>query len=420
MNFVSRHLRLASALWLAGGAGAGDRLRETGHHANGLLMATADSASGVPACEPNKIFAQTVADECGPSPGKGTTLDWTAFVGELYEARNLLFQAGPELARMQLANLMRLATQRGPTAFECPAAVAATSYALAEVIAAEGDTQGHSLALLQFALALLPSAAHRECTQWPMKGRDLEAAFLKLLETSRPAPLLPQQLPPADSLRIAVVTACAGFHPGRARQSSEENLRSYTSRHGYDLHFFPDASAVMSGAPAWGWNQTQMDAPAFWRAHALQRVIDSEVPYHWILWVDCEVALTDLERSVPVVLASHGISPAEVTGGGPEAADLLLTADGLGAKPEVMFLRRSPWSLSFVQRWARSPASAFNRAAHDPNGRHEERLALQHSVLPHWEVWLAGNSWPNWESFAWPTEVRLAAGNLLGARSECC
>ncbi|CAE8625653.1 unnamed protein product, partial [Polarella glacialis] len=50
--------------------------------------------------------------------------------------------------------------------------------------------------------------------------------------------------------------------------------------------------------------------------------------------------------------------------------------------------------------------------------RHEERLALQHSVLPHWEVWLSGNSWPNWESFAWPKEVRLAAGNLLGMQPD--
>lgn len=390
-------------------AGSGPRLN--------FPICAAEETELAKTCETDKIFARSVADECGPSSRRGASLEWTGFIGELFEARNQIFFNGVAVARLQLVGLLQLATQQSTVALECPSAVAATSYALAEILAAEQWNQAHQLALVQFALAVLPAAAHTECTQWPMRGRDLSAAFLQLYDSmsqkrlhSLNAPTLMHAESRLAGKHVAVVTACAGVHSADARRTSEENRKLYSTRHGYDLHFFNDAATVIASQHPSSLNLTATNALAFWRAHALRSVMDRNLGHTWLLWVDCDVLLTHMESSVQTLLTAHKI---------PDTVSTLAWADNSGIRPEVMLLRSSSWSDQFLKNWAGSPGNLF----HGPDGRHldqrhAERRALQHAVLPHWGSWLRGVPWSDWESFRWPGEVLVDSSLVYAAADE--
>jgi len=270
-------------------------------------------------------------------------------------------------------------------------------------LAAEERPQGHALALVHLALAFLPPMAHHECTQWPSQGRELSFALLGLLVS----PIMPSGWvvagqASAGRLRVAVVTACAGLHDGTARVLSEQNRRLYTALHGYSLHFFKSAADIVAGwTPSSRTNITRGDAPGFWRALAVQRVLESPERYDWVLWLDCEAMLTDPARAVPSVLEASGV-PAE---GG--QVSMLLAASGLGAQAEAWLIRDSPWSRAFLRRWT-------SRVPELPAAALGEQAALRHALLPHWEAWLRGTTIENWDSVTWPAEVRLAPpGTLL-------
>ena len=377
-----------------------------------LARAASDLAAAQP-CTSEKIFARSVADECGPPTRLTPTLDWTAVIGEIFEARNAVFWEGPTAARGQLINLLALVAQSFELASQCPAAVATASYSLAEVIAATAESsaskdnsqQLKQLSLIQFALAMLPTRAHRECTQWPLRGRDLAAAFQQLGEILFPTdPSQPPQLHASQEPAIAVVTACAGIHASGARARSKANRQRYAAKHGYDLHFFNDAHEIVAAFPA-GTNLTHTNAPAYWRAYALLSVIGSSSPYSWLLWVDCEVFLTDLEMPVTRLLAKHGVTSAS-------AASMLVSASSLGVGPEVLLLQKNDWAQSFLKNWTTLPSPSFlHPVLRSPSDeRHAERVALQHAVLPHWSEWLQGPSAMDWNSFQWPPDIRIALG----------
>ena len=116
----------------------------------------------------------------------------------------------------------------------CPGAVATASYSLAEVQAGEDGDRAHwlrQLALLQLGLAMFPLAAHEECTQWPLRGRDLVSAFSRLGHK-----LFKQHRQPesrVDAGKVAVVSACGGLHTEFVRSSAQEQFRQYAERHGY-------------------------------------------------------------------------------------------------------------------------------------------------------------------------------------------
>ena len=369
----------------------------------GLLKATAQPAQP---CTSEKIFARSVADECGPPDHVTSTLDWTGVIGELFEARNAVFWEGPAAARDQLVNLLTLVGQSYELASQCPAAVAATSYSLAEVIASEGldePRQLKQLALLQFALAILPTGAHQECTQWPLRGRDLVAAFQQLSTTvfsrfsAKPASV--RQEP-----SVAVVTACAGIHLAGVRAGSRMNRELYAAKHGYDLYFFQDAKDVLGASPA-GTNLTCANAPAYWRAYALQSVMALHISYSWLLWMDCDVVVTNLDTPVSTLLAKHGI----VQHAAGRSVSMLISASSFGVDPELFLLRNDAWGQELLRNWTRLPSPSFlHPGQRRPlDARHPERLALQHAVLPHWGAWVHGRIARDWALFQWQPEVRL-------------
>ena len=377
-----------------------------------LARGVSDLVAAQP-CSSEKIFARSVADECGPSSRLTPTLDWTAVIGELFEARNAVFWEGPTAAREQLISLLALVAQSFELASQCPSAVATASYSLAEVIASTAKSSANNdksrqlkqLSLIQFALAMLPTRAHRECTQWPLRGRDLAAAFQQLGEVLFPThPSQPPQLPASQEPAVAVVTACAGIHASGARARSKANRQRYAAKHGYDLHFFNDAYEIVAAFPA-GTNLTRTNAPAYWRAYALLSVIGSSSPNSWLLWVDCEVFLTDLDMPVTKLLAKHGVTSAS-------AASMLVSSSSLGVGPEVLLLQTNDWGRSFLRNWTTLPSPDFlHPVLRIPSDeRHAERVALQHAVLPHWGEWLQGHSATDWDSYQWPPDIRIALG----------
>eukprot|EP00747_Dinoflagellata_sp_TGD_P220449 gnl/TRDRNA2_/TRDRNA2_92435_c0_seq2.p1 gnl/TRDRNA2_/TRDRNA2_92435_c0~~gnl/TRDRNA2_/TRDRNA2_92435_c0_seq2.p1 ORF type:complete len:419 (+),score=50.39 gnl/TRDRNA2_/TRDRNA2_92435_c0_seq2:148-1404(+) len=323
---------------------------------------------------------------------------------ELYDARNLVFAAGPQPARMRLTMLLQLATARSSAAFECPVGVTSACYALAEVLAAEGLAPSRVLALLHIGLAVFPAEAHRRCSQWPLQGRELSLAFLRAAVSHASIAQQPL-LRAAPRLRVAVITACAGVHTEAERALCAENRRHYTELHGYSLHFFRDAAAVVAASKHRGdgaINLTAANAPAFWRAHAVQSVIDAHEEFDWILWLDCDVLLTDLKRRVESLLPAR---PDDDAVGG---ASLVVAAHASGVSAEVWLLRPSVWARSFLQRWTRRlPASGSSVLS--------ERKALQHAVLPDWAATLLGEAQQpmDWASIRWPADVHIAEPGLL-------
>ena len=359
-------------------------------------------------CTDEKIFARSVADECGPLDRFGPTLDWTGVIGEIFEARNAGFWEGPSAAQDQLVNLLALVGQSFELASQCPAAVATASYSLAEVLAAgslDNKTQGlQQLALIQFGLAMLPTRAHRECTQWPLRGRDLVAAFQQLgTRFSTRA----EAAPAGQESLVAVVTACAGLHLPGVRSSSKANRQLYAARHGYDLHFFQDANGITA---AFGEaNLTHANAPAYWRAYALRSVMALSRPHSWLLWIDCDVLVTDLDMPATQLLTKHGGTFLDASA----SVSMLASANGLGVHPEILLLRKGAWGQDFLRNWTRLPSPGFlHPSLRIPSDeRHPERVALQHAILPHWGVWVqghAGRANIAWKSFGWRPEVSLA------------
>eukprot|EP00434_Breviolum_minutum_P038350 symbB.v1.2.034014.t1/scaffold4314.1/size41494/3 len=238
-----------------------------------LAVLNAIAAGELEACTSEKIFARAVADECVPLDDHSTTLDWTAVTGEIFEARTLLFIHGPWAAEVQLQNLLSLVLHSYSLAAQCPAAIVTASYSLAEARAAlepawqleKNRSFGlKQLALLQLSLAMYPLAAHEECTQWPLRGRELTAAFLRLGQKL----FQPQGVnKPQQRLSVALVSACAGLHTQEMRSSAQRMFGHYADKHGYDLHFFMDAMDVLRNLEM---NITSSNSPAFWRAYALR------------------------------------------------------------------------------------------------------------------------------------------------------
>lgn len=349
-------------------------------------------------CEPSKIFAQPIALDCpGPKFGR-PAVEWPAFGGELYEARNVVFSRNIREAHLHLAALLNLATSSAIVAFECPVAVATTAYALAETILITGDdiAKRMVLLLLHVGLAFLPmGGAQRICTQWPLRGRELAVAFMRLAghPTAR---ALPDTAPVAQAKRprIVVVTACAGLHDRAAVALTTENRRLYAAMHGYDVVTFESADAVLAHTSQHSVNLTAINAPAFWRAYAAQAVFERTPGYEWLLWLDCEVLITDPQRTVQSLLQAHGAE----TG-----VSLVAAADGRGLKPEAWLLRASPWGRAFLHQWS-------SRLQRRPKGFGlSEREALRHAPFRYWAAWHGDREEKiNWQQETWPKEVLLS------------
>lgn len=381
-------------------------------------------------CEPSKVFAQPVTLECSGF-GNIPHLDWQAFSGELYDARADVFRFGANACRDRLVTLLSLSVSKPHIAFECPFAAASVAYALAEVGSAVGDVDDSSqskrrwgLLLLHLALSLLPlGGERRSCSQWPVHGREVAAAFLHSVSALRLEVEATMSVPPylgtfqlSGTLpRVAVATACAGNHDPTRIAFSAKNRRSYAHFHGYDLHFYSSAADIITDVARESSDEkvnfTTSSIRPFWRAQAVRAVMNHRRNYEWVIWLDCDVVVTDLSRSVPSLLSSYAFDTNNVA--------LLAPADGRGVLPEFFLLRQSTFSSAFLDRWLRMPW--LPRSSRPVLGRRTqppptwslqnllgERSAFRQSMSPHWGAWLGDVHGVNWNSAQWPREVQLS------------
>eukprot|EP00927_Polykrikos_kofoidii_P021272 TRINITY_DN20187_c0_g1_i2.p1 TRINITY_DN20187_c0_g1~~TRINITY_DN20187_c0_g1_i2.p1 ORF type:complete len:549 (+),score=68.58 TRINITY_DN20187_c0_g1_i2:87-1649(+) len=373
-------------------------------------------------CDPSHFLGLPLEMEC-PS----MRLDWNKYIKELYEARTSVFSDGVASAARKTFALLELSATTLAAVLECPVAVAATFYTLAEALAIDETSLSSSLAFLHLALTFLPRAAHHECSQWPLQGRDVVAAFLELaprvagprntfhfsrdivLDHAGSSVGTGRSL--VQDLRIAVVTVCAPHrHGANTKAFAAENRRLYTSHHGYDVHMYLDPGQLV-GAHIGGQNLTATNAPAFWRAYAAERVMESGIDYDWMLWLDCDALIVDLGRSVQTVLARI-LSDVPVVS--QESPCLIVGIDSLGIRADAWLLRISPWAREFLLRWTdiwRFPAIDVVGYA-----TFSERVAMQHAVLLPRGVFVQSDHPVWWEHLQWPREVRVVAPGEFGVQ----
>lgn len=383
-----------------------------------VLLAVFTRPTASELCDSSKIFSQSVAAEC---PGKNNgvpRVDWQIFVAELYNARDLVFSNSAAIASDHLASLLGFVIADMATASECPFAVAATAHSFAETVAARGDVeqQGLLLLLLHTGLSFLPEGgARRSCSQWPLHGRELAGAFLGLVRKmffSR----VPVSAP--YPVRVAVATTCPGGANRDITALIEANRQKYATENNYGMYFFHSPGDLLQAHRVGRSKSSNLTLPSelgTWRVHTLMHLLSPGMPYDWIMWLDCQVVITDMKRSVMDLLAAHGIGPTS-------DASLVVLADGGGLRPEALLLRNSASGTAFLDRWARRPAaqqlpplrrqgSSFDSPLSWSRPPLGERAALRHAAGPYWATWLEAADprrrlpQSDWGKFRWPSEV---------------
>merc|ERR1712032_878385 len=111
--------------------------------------------------------------------------------------------------------------------------------------------------MLQLGFIFVRDRGFSECTSWPVQGWDMMLAGRSLSERVRAldAPSLTEVhrsyrsgQNSADSLtapfKVGIVTICAYAAEEPVRVFCAENRRLYSALHGYDVHFFTDASEI--------------------------------------------------------------------------------------------------------------------------------------------------------------------------------
>ena len=152
--------------------------------------------------------------------------------------------------------------------------------------------------------------------RWPLRGRELTAAFLRLGQKL----FQPQIVNQPQRLSVALVSACAGLHTQEMRSSAQRIFGHYADKHGYDLHFFMDAMDVLRNLET---NITLSNSPAFWRASKFRK---NSAETFAVLWCCCPIAflwttfsnlsrfivslMLPIQRSLPTIMTiDHTVMP---------------------------------------------------------------------------------------------------------------
>ncbi|CAK9105297.1 unnamed protein product [Durusdinium trenchii] len=331
-----------------------------------LSLAEAAAMPGpvLPPCENGEI---PLEEEC---PGTF----WRAYAARLFAARAALF-VSPAVAVEALGELLLEATTPFSGAFACPGAIVSSFFALARLLALQRRWR-RSLAMLHLGFIFVRDRGFSECSTWPAQGWDVMLAGQALTERVR---LLDDESVLStvsrgfriDGLRVAVVTICAYAEDAPVRVLCHQNRQLYKMLHGYDVHFFTDASQIDVNI------DSQMDVkdgvhkPFFWKVNAVKNVLDTG-KYDWALWMDCDAFFMDPGRTIDSVIHMYsanrsiasrlpvgpGVPDQDVASGWHELAEgeasLILAVDSTGINNGVWLLKNSNWSHRFLERWWRS------------------------------------------------------------------
>ncbi|CAK9077307.1 unnamed protein product [Durusdinium trenchii] len=363
-----------------------------------LSLAEAMPGPVLPPCENGEI---PLEEEC---PGTF----WRAYAARLFAARAALF-VSPAVA---------------VEAFACPGAIVSSFFALARLLALQRRWR-RSLAMLHLGFIFVRDRGFSECSTWPAQGWDVMLAGQALTERVR---LLDDESVLStvsrgfriDGLRVAVVTICAYAEDAPVRVLCHQNRQLYKMLHGYDVHFFTDASQIDVNI------DSQMDVkdgvhkPFFWKVNAVKNVLDTG-KYDWALWMDCDAFFMDPGRTIDSVIHMYsanrsiasrlpvgpGVPDQDVASGWHELAEgeasLILAVDSTGINNGVWLLKNSNWSHRFLERWWRSDILSGPGKEHNCS----DQSTMLHALLYERAIQL-NQTWDSFELPIYPPEVRVA------------
>lgn len=392
-------------------------------HANGELNKGPAPPEPPPPCDSSLI---EVAEECPGDAFPG--FPWTSYLDELYAARSEIFSKGTGSAVAKVRALLGKATETFSDTFGCLPALISSYFTMARLMAFQGRLR-RALAFLQMGFVFVRDKGFSECTSWPVQGWDMMLAGRSLVERLR---VLDDESVtkgvPADhrepGLRIAIVTICAYAPDETVRVMCQENRALYSSLHGYDVHFFTDASEIMPDADAGMDVEDGMHKAFFWKVSAVKNVMSAGA-YDWVLWMDCDAFFMDPRRTIDSVIAKYALNATPATRLPPHHADelgslselrrlsnpdipvpvsLILAVDSTGINNGVWMLRDTPWAHDFLHSWWHS--DILSGPGHNHNC--SDQSTMQHTLL-HNRVMSLDAALDSIEAPIWPPEVRVAA-----------
>ncbi|CAJ1409751.1 unnamed protein product [Effrenium voratum] len=382
-----------------------------------LTLAEAMPGPVLPPCDNWQI---SVLEECPNATLDG--LSWPRFQRDLYAARAEVFGDGLAEATRAVWGLVAEATANFSQAFACPGAVVSGYFTLARLLAQQGRKR-RALAMLHLGFIFVRDRGFSECSTWPAAGWDVMLAGQVLTERVRQ---LDDGLRPAAggdvreaALRVAVVTICAYAEDEPVRVLCAQNRRLYQMLHGYDLHFFTDASQIQPNVRAQMDVKDGVHKPFFWKVNAVKNVLDTG-NYDWVLWIDCDAFFMDPTRTIDSVIAmysnlSHLPQPGEDASAEelemwrkmwPEVeVSLILAVDSTGINNGVWLLKNTFWSHEFLQRWWRSDILQGPGKDHNCS----DQSTMLHALLQERALRQDGAElWDAYEAPIYPPEVRVA------------
>eukprot|EP00439_Symbiodinium_sp_Y106_P063710 s2112_g9.t3 len=270
-------------------------------------------AAAAPQCDYSLI---EISEECPSDYG----FDWTLYHEQLYHARSLVFAGDARGSQQAVLSMLEAVTRRFWFAFECPLAVAATYFSLAQSFAFQGRMR-RALAFVHMGFIFVRDKGFSECTPWPVQGWDMLLAGRNLMEVVRR--LEDESITPTAPQfrlreRVAIVSICAYGEEEPVRVIGTENHEIYAQLHGYDL-FQITSSAQIAPNLASGMDINDgVHKPFFWKVNAVKNVLEQQSPrYDWVLWIDCDAFFMDPGRTIDSVIHMHAANTTAASRLGP-------------------------------------------------------------------------------------------------------
>lgn len=405
-----------------------------------LTLITSSNEPDLPSLAPDVLFSCdnteiSIAHECPGDTGIG--ISWAEYADKLYLARSELFATDISEAVSAVHRLLTEVTETFSNTFACTPALIATYFSLAHLLALQGRVR-RALAFLQMGFIFVRDRGFSECTPWPVQGYDMMLAGKGLVAVVRNLDDESVMHVPAGhrdpSLRVAIVTICAYATDEPVRLLCAENRQLYSMLHGYDLHFFTNASEILPHVAARMNVSDGVHKPFFWKVNAVKNVLDTG-KYDWVLWMDCDAFFMDPLRTIDSVITMYSgnltaptrrlpppaIGESERTAQlrrrmSPDPAaniSLIFAVDSTGINNGVWLLRNSPWSHVFLSRW-------WHTNILDGPGREHncsDQSTMLHTLL-HDSAMQLDRDWDEVEGPIWPPEVRVAPQEHLQSFHE--
>ena len=175
--------------------------------------------------------------------------------------------------------------------------------------------------------------------------------------------------------KIAIVTICSYAPDEVVRVVSIENHRLYAEVHGYQLHMFLSPDEILPNEASKMNVKDGVHKPFFWKVNAVKNVFDGPDPPTWVLWADCDALFMDPERTLDSIIHMYTanqtnplvrkpntepqiyemvdsfLNRATVEKPNPPEISLLLAVDSTGINNGVWMMKRTQWSIDFLERW---------------------------------------------------------------------